>query len=153
MCERNRGVKIKSTEELFNMLELEVISQRCGRKRKSSRAHIIIIDSVRAGLLPAVADGPNVFFLISLEEVYGTENILVPFGASKGRTAFVVGLGSDLFFFSALGERGNGMLPARLGRVGLRSPYGGQKAARWRRDVLQDGEEWLRRPHDDGGEM
>jgi hypothetical protein len=119
--------------------------------RKASRAYII--DSVRAGLLPAVADSSNIFFMISLEEVYGTENIFVPIGASKGRTASVVGLGPDLFIISALGERGDSLLPARLCRVGLRGPYGGRKGARWRGNVLQDGDEWLRRPHDDGRQM
>lgn len=116
--------------------------------RKASRAHIV--DSVRAGLLPAVADSSNIFFMISLEEVYGTENTFVPIGASKGRTASVVGLGPDLFIFSALGERGDSLLPARLCGVGLRGPYGGRKGARWRGNVLQDGDEWLRRPHGDG---
>ncbi len=116
--------------------------------RKPSRAYII--DSVRAGLLPAVADSSNIFFMISLEEVYGAENIFDPIWAPKGRTASIVGLGPDLFFFSALGERGDGLLPGRLCRVGLRGPYGGRKAARWRRNVLQDGDEWLRRPHGDG---
>jgi hypothetical protein len=117
--------------------------------RKTSRAYII--DGVRAGLLPAVADSSNIFFMISLEEVYGAENIFVPIGAPKGRTASVVGLGPNLFF-SALGETGDGLLPGRLCRVGLRGPYGGQKAARWRRNVLQDGDEWLRR-HGDGRQM
>jgi hypothetical protein len=98
MRKRNRGVEIKSTEELFNVLESKVISQRPCEKK--SRAHIIA--SIRAGLLPAVADSSNIFFMISLEEVYGAENIFVPIGASKGRTASIVGLGPDLFFFSAL---------------------------------------------------
>jgi hypothetical protein len=119
--------------------------------RKTSRAHII--DSVRAGLLPAVADSSNIFFMIRLVEVHGTESILVPIRASKGGAASVVGLGPDLFFFSALGKRGDGLLPARLCRVGLRGPYGGRKAARWGRDVLQDGDEWLRRPHGEGRQM
>jgi hypothetical protein len=93
--------------------------------------------------------------MISLEEVYGTESIFVPTGASKGtsNTASVVGLGPDLFFFSGLGERGDCLLPGRLCRVGLRGPYGGQKAARWGGNVLQDGDEWLRRPHGDGRQM
>jgi len=68
--------------------------------RITSRAHII--DGVRAGLLPAVTDSSDIFFVISLEEVNGTKDIFVPFWASKGRTASVVGLGPDLFFFSAL---------------------------------------------------
>lgn len=131
MRKRNRGVEIKGTEELFN----------------------VIIDSVRAGLLPAIANSSNVFFMISLEEVYGAENIFASIWAPKGRTASIVGLGLDLFFFSALGERGDSLLPRRLCRVGLRGPYGGQKAARWRRNVLQDGDEWLRRPHGDGRQM
>jgi hypothetical protein len=119
--------------------------------RKTSRAHII--DSVRAGLLPAVADSSNIFFMIRLEEVYGTENVLVLIRASEGGTASVVGLGPNLFFFSALGKRGESLLPARLCRVGLRGPYGGQKTTGWGRDVLQDGDEWLRRPHGDGRQM
>jgi hypothetical protein len=93
--------------------------------------------------------------MVSLEDVYGAENIFAPIGAwaSKSRTASVVGLGPDLFFFGALGERGDSLLPTRLCRVGLRGPYGGRKAARRRRNVLQDGDEWLRRPHGGGRQM
>ena len=112
-----------------------------------------VIDSVRASLLPAVADSSNVFFMIGLEKVNGAENIFVSIGASKGRAASVIGLGPDLFFFSALGERGDGLLPARFCGMRLRGPYGGQEAARWGRNVLQDGDEWLRRPHGDGSQM
>jgi hypothetical protein len=151
MRKRNRGIEIKGTEELFNVLESKAVSQRSSEKM--SRAYII--DSVRTGLLPTVADSSNTFFMVSLEEVYGAENIFAPIGAwaSKGRTASVIGLGPDLFFFGALGERGDSLLPRRLCRVGLRGPYGGQKAARRRRNVLQDGDEWLRRPHGDGRQM
>ena len=116
-----------------------------------TRTHVI--DRVRAGLLPAVADSSNAFFMIGLEEVNRAENIFVPIGASKGRATSVVGLGPDFFFFGALGERGDSLLPGRFCRVGLRGPYGGRKAARWGRNVLQDGDEWLRRPHGDGSQM
>lgn len=146
MRKRNRGVEIKRTEELFDVLKSKVISSN-GYVRKTSRAHII--DIVGAGLLPAVADSSNIFFMISLEEVHGAENIYVPIGASKGRTASIVRLGPDLFFFSTLGERGDSLLPGRVCRVGLRGPYGGRKAARWGKNVLQDGDEWLRRAHDE----
>ncbi len=119
--------------------------------RITSRAHII--DSVRAGLLPAIADSPNIFFMVGLEEVTGAENIFTPFGASKGEAASVIGLGPALFFFSVLGERGDSLLPGCFRRVRLRGPYGGRKAARWRRNILQDRKELLTRPHNDGSPM
>src|SRR5712671_5404565 len=88
-----------------------------------------VIDSVGASLLPTVADGSNVFFMIDAEEVDGAKDIFVLIGRPnlKGRAAPVVGLRPDLFFFSALGERGDGLLPGRFGRVGLRCPDGGRK--------------------------
>jgi hypothetical protein len=119
--------------------------------RIKGRAHVI--GGIRASLLPTVADSSNAFFVVSLEEVDGAEGIFVPIRAPKGtRAASVIGHGLDLFF-SALGERGDSFLPGRFCRMGLGGPYGRGKAARWRRDVLQDGDEWLRRPHDDGRRM
>ena len=116
-----------------------------------TRAHVV--DIVRAGLLPTIADSPNTFFMLGLEEVDRAENIFVSIRASKGRAASVIGLEPDFFFFSALGERGDSLLPGRFCRVGLRCPYGGRNAARWGSNVLQDGDEWLRRPHGDGSQM
>jgi hypothetical protein len=93
----------------------------------TGRAHVTY--SVGASLLPTVADGSNVFFMIGLKKVNGAEDIFVSIGASKGRAASVIGLGPDPFLFSALRERRDSLLPGHFRRVGLRGPYGGQKAA------------------------
>jgi hypothetical protein len=106
-----------------------------------------IIDRVWAGFLPTVADSPNVFFVIFPEEIDGAENIFVLNRGRKCRAASVVRPRPNLFLLSALRKRGDRLLPGRLGRLRLRGPYGGRKAARGRGDVLQDWDERLRRRH------
>ena len=106
-----------------------------------------IIDWVRAGLLPTVADSANVFFVIGLEEIDGAENVFVLIGSCKCRAASVVRPRLNLSLLSTLGKRGDSLLPGRLCGLGLRGPYGGRKAARGRGNALQDWDERLRRPH------
>jgi hypothetical protein len=144
---RDGRIEIQRTKKLFDALGSTLCVSRRFAHNESKTAHII--DCVRAGLLPAVADSPDIFFVVDPEEVDRAEYIFVPSigGRKRSRTTSVVGPRSDLFLFGALRKRGDSLLPGSLGRVGLRGPYGGRKAARWRRNVLQDGDEWLRRPH------
>src|SRR6267142_1544352 len=102
-----------------------------------------------AGLLPTEVESRGVVSVGGLRDVKKAgDRFIASIGSRKrSRATSVVGPRSDLFLFSALRKRGDSLLPGSLGRVGLRGPYGGRKAARWRRNVLQDGDEWLRRPH------
>jgi hypothetical protein len=151
VCKRNGGVQIQSTEKLFDVLRSKVISRQSIRIKIMLRIHVIEGDRTR--LFSAVPDSPNAFLIIGPEEVDGTKNIFVPFGSLKGGAASIVRLRPNPFSFSALRESVDGSLPGRFGRVGLRGPYRRGKASRWRRNILQDGNKWLRRPHSNGSQL
>jgi hypothetical protein len=144
---RDGRVEIQRTKKLFDALGSTLCVSRRFAHNESKTAHII--DRVGASLLPAVADSADVFFVVDPEEVDRAEYIFVPSigGRKRSRATSVVRPRSGLFLFSALRKGGDSLLPGSLGGVGLRGPYGGRKAARWQRNVLQDGDEWLRRPH------
>jgi len=147
VCKRNRRIEIKRTKELFNVLESKLCISQMSYTTRVTDKTLHILDKIRAGLLPAVADSPNVFFVIGPEEIDGAENIFALIGGCKCRAASVVRPRPNLFLLSALRERGDSLLPGHLGRLGLRGPYGGRKGARGRGDVLQDWDKRLRRPH------
>lgn len=84
------------------MLESKLCVSQMSYATRATGKTLHIIDWVRAGLLPTVADSANVFFVIGPEEIDGAENIFVLMGGSKCRAASVVRPRLALFILGAL---------------------------------------------------
>lgn len=102
MCKRNGRIEIKRTKELFNVLEPKVCISQMSYTRRVTGKTLHIIDRIRAGFLPTIADSPNIFFMIGPEEIDGAEDIFALIGGCKCSAASVVRSCPNLFLLSAL---------------------------------------------------